>query len=271
MKKIIKIIFVLVIANFTLHTGHAFAKHDENHVTLKNLTAISDKVFHFVKENKVKEAKLLLEVFGHQFEDLQNDHSHLTNKEIRTILLSFDQLRERLNEDEIHSSSTVHAATEFRMILDALVSSHQPLWAERSDIVMSSFANLEKAVSKNDPIRFQASLNELFSAYDLIYPSLIIDLKPESLQRIDRHVRYLEQYRATFLQTAKPLTQIRSIANEFDLLFNGQLDKDEADPSVLWIMFSIGSIILTSLCFVGWKKYKGESNTKGNKVRRDGN
>ena len=40
-------------------------------------------------------------------------------------------------------------------------------------------------------------------------------------------------------------------------IFEG-LTEDEADPSLWWVIISTGSIIILTLSYVGWRKYKGE-------------
>jgi sporulation protein YpjB len=44
---------------------------------------------------------------------------------------------------------------------------------------------------------------------------------------------------------------------ELQNLFD-RIKDDEADPSLLWVMISTGSIILLSLSYTGWRKFKGE-------------
>jgi len=36
------------------------------------------------------------------------------------------------------------------------------------------------------------------------------------------------------------------------------MDEDEADPSLWWVIISTGSIIILTLSYVGWRKYKGD-------------
>ncbi|MEN2454698.1 sporulation protein YpjB, partial [Bacillus sp. JR_15] len=40
------------------------------------------------------------------------------------------------------------------------------------------------------------------------------------------------------------------------------VDQDEADPSLLWVILTTGSIILLTLTYVGFRKYRAEKEKK---------
>jgi sporulation protein YpjB len=44
---------------------------------------------------------------------------------------------------------------------------------------------------------------------------------------------------------------------ELKALFE-RVKEDEADPSLLWVMISTGSVILLSLSYAGFRKYRAE-------------
>ena len=57
--------------------------------------------------------------------------------------------------------------------------------------------------------------------------------------------------------------QLELDALQYDLktIFEN-MEEDEADPSLWWVIISTGSIIILTLSYVGWKKYKGDKEAK---------
>ena len=41
-----------------------------------------------------------------------------------------------------------------------------------------------------------------------------------------------------------------------------QVEEDDADPSLLWVILTTGSIILSTLTYVGFRKYKAEEDRR---------
>ncbi len=53
------------------------------------------------------------------------------------------------------------------------------------------------------------------------------------------------------------------LETDLQTIFDG-LSEDEADPSLWWVIISTGSIIILTLSYVGWRKYKGEREKSKN-------
>jgi sporulation protein YpjB len=249
---------LLILLLFTVQGKQSFAHHDVNHVTVDQLIKISDKIYYFAKYNKMEEARLLLEIFALEYEKFDTKEVENSNQVQQTLALSYDNMYTLLQEEAIDQSQVVRAAIEFHLVMDALGSSYQPLWLDKEEEFMNTFATMNQSINEQNEQNFQVSLNELFSLYDLIHPAMLVDLTPGQLKKIDMHIQFLDQYRTTFLQRNDSAAQLAAIQSDFRSLFAGELEEDEADPSLLWVMFSIGSIIFTSLCFVGWKKFRAE-------------
>jgi sporulation protein YpjB len=45
------------------------------------------------------------------------------------------------------------------------------------------------------------------------------------------------------------------------------MDQDQADPSLWWVIISTGSIIIMTLSYVGWRKYKGDKDIQKDQRR----
>ena len=64
--------------------------------------------------------------------------------------------------------------------------------------------------------------------------------------------------------------QLELDALQYDLknIFEN-MEEDEADPSLWWVIISTGSIIILTLSYVGWKKYKGDKEAKKSPEKQD--
>ncbi|MDI5789376.1 sporulation protein YpjB [Bacillus licheniformis] len=58
------------------------------------------------------------------------------------------------------------------------------------------------------------------------------------------------------------LTLWKRLEDVFD-----QVEEDDADPSLLWVILTTGSIILSTLTYVGFRKYKAEEDRRRKEKR----
>jgi sporulation protein YpjB len=263
----ISVISLLLFIGFFVTGNESFADHGHNHVNEKQLSQLADNIYLLVKNEKYNEASLMLSTFANAFMKVEEEELAITHKQMDMLALSFRNLESLLMNETIDNEYAMRQVTEFRFLLDALVSTYQPLWVEKETAVKSAFTDMTDSLRENNNIKFQASLNEFLTVYDLIYPALYVDLTTGQLEKVEMHVQFLDKYRATFANNKDASIHLAQIQSDFDKLFAGELEEDDTDPSLIWIMFSVGSIIFASLCFVGWRKYKGEKIERIKKVR----
>ena len=87
-----------------------------------------------------------------------------------------------------------------QLAVDAQVSKYQPLWMEREGKVMDAFSQMEKAMKKEDTGQFQQTLNTFLHEFNIIYPSLMIALPENEVQRVNAHLSYLDEFRNVMLK-----------------------------------------------------------------------
>lgn len=57
------------------------------------------------------------------------------------------------------------------------------------------------------------------------------------------------------------LERLTKLEEDLSSVF-AHVDQDEADPSLLWVILTTGSIILLTLTYVGFRKYRAEKEKK---------
>ena len=84
-----------------------------------------------------------------------------------------------------------------------------------------------------------------------------IDVSVENIQRLDARINFIDEYRAQVVNNMKSQQELDGLETDLKNLFEN-MDEDEADPSLWWVIISTGSIIILTLSYVGWRKYQGE-------------
>jgi sporulation protein YpjB len=94
----------------------------------------------------------------------------------------------------------------------------------------------------------------------------MLDLAVTEASRIDSFVTYLDEYRNELLVNESRMGHMQMVEDELVKMFK-QMKEDDADPSLIWVMISTGSIIILTLSYVGWRKYKGDKEKQASRRR----
>lgn len=187
--------------------------------------------------------------------------SCLSINELRVISASYEKALDAVENDGMSYEDRIDKVTQFRLVVDAILSEHQPLWSTMEEPIMTTFAELKTEMEKEDWAAFQHEWNRFLSLYSVIYPSLTVDVDSKNIDKIETHISAVND--KMFFEISKKTRQKHMMEIEKDLknIFD-RVKNDEADPSLLWVMFTTGSVIFIALAYTGWKKYKGEKTDK---------
>lgn len=251
---------ILVILSFLLGIQSIQANSDS---TLKKLNEIADDALQFTKLGRFSEAKQALEQFGKIFTEEAVGSKSLTMDELRIIAAVHYEALKTLNAVRPDQNEAVKWVTAFRLATDAVTSEYQPLWVEMEQTIMNSYHNVKSAAEIGDSVLYNQELNQFLANYNMIQPSIQIDLPPVIAQKIDSKITYLDRNRSSFSEQSWIKT-LEEIEKDLQALFN-RGEKDSTDPSIWWVIGMTGGIIVTTLSYVSWRKYQGQ---KAEKKRR---
>jgi sporulation protein YpjB len=231
------------------------------------LTDTSGKALQLTQQGKYAEAKQLLEYFEKQFVNVKQKKLHLSMKELRILTAAHDQALRAVTNVSAAAEDRVTAVIEFHLVVDALHSKNQPLWLSTKNQLFTPFYKMKQAAEQKDDRSFQFYLNRFLSKYEMIHPALIVDLKEPAANRLDSEIRYLMNHRSDFFSQSNYLQHLDQVEKDFRALYDGTLE-DSMEPTLPWVIISIGGIIVVALFYSGWQKYKAEKRMREKKRKK---
>ncbi|WP_026563911.1 sporulation protein YpjB [Bacillus sp. UNC41MFS5] len=238
----------------------------EQQSPMEKLDDISDEALQMVKFHRYEDAKRLLDYFSNQFTSITGTDPPLTMDEVRIINTSHDEAMEAAVSSNMKYEERINKLVKFRLVIDAIATSHQPLWVEMEDQIMTAFHQAKDAAKKGDSGNFHTNFNSFLSLYNVIYPSMKIDVSVENVQRLDARIDFINEYRSLVVSDTKSQQELDKLDTDLVKLFSN-MEEDEADPNIWWVIISTGSIIIMTLSYVGWRKYQGDKNHKKDRSR----
>ncbi|MEH7125284.1 sporulation protein YpjB [Bacillus sp. JJ1773] len=228
------------------------------------LDQLSDEALQMVKLHRYEDAKRLLDYFSEQFVSVTGKERSFTADELRILTISHDEAVQAAANATMNHEEKINRVTKFRLVMDAITSPYQPLWTEMESPIMTVFAEVKEAVYAGDKQQFHTTLNTFLSLYDMIYPSIKINVDRDHIQRLDAKIDFIDKYRPQVLTETASQMELEALEADLQLLFD-EMTEDEADPSLWWVIISTGSIIILTLSYVGWRKYKGNQEKEKEK------
>lgn len=232
----------------------------QSNTKLDELNQLADEALQLAKFGKFEEAKQQLQKFEQFFLNDGITSKTFTMDELHVLTTTYNEALKSLNSVTLSHSERVNQLTAFRLATDAITSEYQPLWTEMEDSILSSFQNVKNAAQEGNNELYHRSLNEFLATYSVIQPSIKIDLPVEEVQKIDSKMTYIDQYRTSFSEP-KWIHELEQLEEDLKEMFKN-IQEDDTDPSIWWVIIMTGGIIVTTLSYVSWKKYKGQVEVK---------
>lgn len=250
---------VMIIFLFLGQSNHVFAM-----MTNSELNTLADEALQLVRTERYAEAEKLLKKINQQL----LKHHVLSADEKRILQSSYREATRILKDEPVLKQEAIRKIMKYRLIVDTVMTEHEPLWINMEQSVLTAFQLVKDAYYLQDNQLFLNELNRFLSIYDIIYPSIVLDISVEKVQRIDTQIQYLEQNSSQMMNQGDGIEAIEALQTDLQALFEeNETEEDEADPSLWWVIISTGGIIISTLSYVGWRKYKGEKERR-EKIRK---
>ncbi len=212
---------------------------------------IAANALEFGKQEKFDRAKTMLDEFSNAFPGDQS--SELSTIELRVILNTHDRALKAVTAMDKAVDQRIQSLTEFRLAVDALVAEDQPMWKQTDDQILPLITEMSTAIEHGDVDVYNASKDRFIGTYSVIRPAMAIDLSPETQQRLDSHIAFIERYGSE--RNSELSGQLQTMKDDFKQAYH---PSSSEEASLLWLIVSIGGIIIATLIYVTYRKYRGE-------------
>ncbi|WP_346207375.1 sporulation protein YpjB [Caldifermentibacillus hisashii] len=225
----------------------------ENGSDLNTLDMLANEALQLSKAQRYEETQKVLKNIGEILEHT-ND---ISADEKRILQVSHHESVRTIENGTFTNEEIVNRLTKFRLVVDAVITDYEPLWTNMESSVLTAFQSVKEKIEQKDYQHFHEEFNRFLSVYDIVYPSIMLDVPVEKVQKVDAQLQYWEQYSNKLLNSDDGLEAIETLQKDLQSLFENA-EEDEADLSLWWVIISTGGIIILTLSYVGWKKYKAE-------------
>lgn len=232
-------------------------------INFSTLDLLADEALQLTKFTRYDEAKMLLVRFHEEWTAQYGRKGVISMDDAKILAAVHHDALKTIDSNESSHIDKLNKVTAFRLAMDAIASTYQPLWSDMEGPVLETFHQLKNSVLEGDSAGYHQSLNHFLSSYAVILPSLKIDLPLEKLQKVDAKIMYLDQYRSAFHENEQAL-ELEHLEKELRSLF-AEASQDETDPSLWWVMIMTGSTIILTLTYVSWRKFRGQKSQKRGK------
>ena len=257
-------LLIVIIMCFLLFPYTVFAAKETS--PIDQLNYLSDEALQLTKSHRYEDAKKILDTFSDKFSNVSVKDQTFTMDELRIVTIAHNEAVEATSNASMDPDERINRVTKFRLVIDAISSTKQPLWTEMEEPMLTVFSQVKAAALNGENEVFHEKLNSFLALYEMVYPSMKIDVSSERIQKLDTRINFVDQYRVEILTDNDARQELLVLETELQTIFDG-LTEDEADPSLWWVIISTGSIIILTLSYVGWRKYRGEQEKSKNRSR----
>lgn len=250
-----RIVICIICIIFILQPLTIFASSKEEQ--WEHLDQLSEQTLQLVKQQRYTDAKNLLNTFSTEFLKVGFNVHPNSMDDLRIITVAHNNALEAVSSKSVSDEEKLNKVTQFRLVIDAINSEYQPMWTEMEDSIMTTFSHMKETITEGDSDSFSEQFEIFLSKYEIIEPSIKVDITPETIEKIDTHISFINQYKNENLKLNTRLQQLNQMENDLKDLFD-RMKEDDADPSLIWVMISTGGAIILTLTYVGWRKYKGD-------------
>ncbi|WAA10571.1 sporulation protein YpjB [Fervidibacillus albus] len=248
------IVRIITVSIFIISFIHIPVFADDGGEQLREIDRMADEALHLAKMKRYDETKMIVKTLGERI-DSPYGSLPLTMDERRVLRVAYLQAEQILESDSINETDLIQILTKFRLTTDALATEHDPLWFDMESVLIESIHSAKQAVG--DERQFQETFREFLLLYDTVYLGMILDVPFEKVQALDAQIQYIEQHADPLNDSGALVDEMERLESYVQSVFSNH-DEDEADPSLWWVIISTGGIIILTLTYAGWKKYKGE-------------
>lgn len=237
----------------------------------QKMDVLSQDVYQWTKEGKYAEVKGKLEELGRLFAETKPPKG-LSIEAINVLSDTIIKAKRAFTAAEADPNRLLWHALQLRLSIDSLTHEKQPLWKNYYSSYQEHVNKMMLLSASRKQGEFSRTFAQNLQLYQTLKPALTVSISIQQMEMLHSIYSFLlqETRKADYNweAIANALTELKRLV---DIIFIGE-DQSTLAPgmppeSPLLIISLFASIVLTSLGYVGWKKYRAEQEMKKRKRR----
>lgn len=231
---------------------------DEQLENAENINQLADIIYNHVNEENLVEARKGLHQLSEQVTNIR--FQGLTTIEgMQALIASVISAKEIFNAIQYSQQEGLKAVGKVRLATDALTNPKNPMWLGYYKILKNDGDQLRKALETDQPETIGGAMVRISEHYSMIRPAALMNREPSEVHKIDSFITHLNTLNTDSISSV--LDQYDSLLIEFFRVKSSTayLPLDNQQNPLIWII-TIGSIIVSVLSFVGWRRYRIEQD-----------
>jgi sporulation protein YpjB len=250
----------------------SYAKVPEQTLSIyQKMDRLSQEIYQLTKDGKYSEAKKNLAELGVLFSEMKPPKG-LSIEAINAISDTIIKAKRAFAAVQAEPNRLLWHALQARLVIDSLTHEKQPLWKNYYNSYQEHINKMMLLTAGRKTAEFSRAFAQNLQLYQTLKPAITVYASSQQVEILYSIYSFLLQ------ETRKAEYNWEAISNALeelnrlvDRLFVGE-DRSTFAPGIppespILIIALFASIVLTSLGYVGWKKYKAEQHAKKRKQR----
>ena len=112
---------------------------------IDQLSHLSDEALQLTKSQRYEDAKKILDTFSDKFSTAAVKDQSFTMDELRIVTIAHNEAVEAMTNAEMDPDERINRVTKFRLVIDAISSTKEPLWTEMKEPMLKVFNAVKEA------------------------------------------------------------------------------------------------------------------------------
>ncbi|SFE34300.1 sporulation protein YpjB [Alteribacillus iranensis] len=242
---------------FMLGLGQTIAEETSETTKLNTVAEKAKVLEQLIKDGEYEEAKQIYNWMKEQWPTVNFEAHQLNVHQMAELLRAFERTSESVTSVDAAQHIRLRYATSFRLALDAAISEHHPLWKKYAEHSLTILDKVEDHLMQGQKEAALQAYQEWRRQFEVIRSAVYIG-EEEGYAPFASYLSYLDNH-SKWIEKEDP-QDIKELRKKVTQLINGDYEKSNVDPSLWLVIITIGSVIVSSLTYTGWKKYKGEKS-----------
>ncbi|WP_160647301.1 sporulation protein YpjB [Chengkuizengella marina] len=234
---------------------------EENLKQLETMNMLASEMVQKTTEKNYAEARDILLKLSEQLTEV--NYEGLTSIEgLRALSDTFIMAKRNFNSVNLSEQDALLSSAKVHLVIDALSHQKEPMWLQYYSVLNSDLSELQTAASLGNKEKTSQLIETYKQHYDFIRPAMIINREPENIEQLDSYLTFLQNH----ISVDDKKENVNAVIEELKRFLKEVFYQNQSstvspltgDQTIFSWAISIGTIIVSVLFYVGWRRYDYE-------------